>query len=84
METDCTQEVAAKFYRIPEMLVLSISKCSEYWQIQKPLQAIDMLKTALRESFEMEDLSEAKFILGLETIRDKTLGTLMRQDAGHP
>jgi len=40
------------------------------------MEAIDKIKKALRKRFEMKDLGEAKVILGLEIMRDKTLGIL--------
>jgi len=40
------------------------------------MEAINKIKKALRNRFEMKDLGEAKVILGLEISRDKALGTL--------
>jgi len=44
--------------------------------VASSLAAIYKIKDALRKRFEMQDLGEAKVILGLEMRRDKALGTL--------
>ena len=42
----------------------------------KNLNAIKRLKAQLSEHFEITDLGEARWILGMEVIRDRKLGTI--------
>jgi len=57
-------------------IIISLVYVDDLLLVALSLAAIYKIKDALHKGFEMEDLGEAKLILGLQIRRDKALGTL--------